>query len=191
LERLLMPKLTALRRPALRSFAETDTARSWATHSRPRHLGGGRRSKVKVAGRRAASSGLITVSTAAGIDITVAPEFAGPITGFIRDVVARGYHPRRISCYSWGRGHVANSLHHVGKACDFDQRGWGVTATAMYHVADLSAKWGLRNGGEFRDWGHIDMGPHLSRARQARAIRATPFYGPTGNFKHKYRFAKH
>lgn len=112
--------------------------------------------------------GLITVPTAAGIDITVAPDFAPKITAFIADLVATtGYKPRRIHCYASG-GHVRGSLHYSGHACDFDQSGWGKTARAMYRVAGLVAKYGLRDGGEFRDWGHIDNGPHL-HGRLARA----------------------
>lgn len=151
---------------------------------------GARRSRLAIAQpareRRVAQrlgSGIITIATAANIDIVVDREFASAIQGFIGDAVARGYHPRRISCYSWGRSHVANSLHHVGRACDFDQSGWGRTAGFMYHVADLARKWGLRDGGEFRDWGHIDMGPHLTRKRRIAVVHATPFYGPTYEFK--------
>ena len=123
------------------------------------------------------SSGLEWVNTAAGIQIQVAGDFAAKIEGFIADVVARGYHPHQIHCYASG-GHVRGSLHYSGHACDFDQRGWGKTAAPMYHVADLCRKWGLRDGGEFRDWGHIDSGGHLSRAELH-----PPFYGATSDFK--------
>lgn len=117
-----------------------------------------------------ARRGLVTVSTAAGIDVTVAPKLAAPIQGFIADLVhERGYKPGKIKCYSTSSSHVANSLHFRGLACDFDQRGWGKTAKAMYSVSDLARKWGLRDGAEFRDWGHIDMGPHLRRAAKVRA----------------------
>lgn len=130
------------------------------------------------------NSGLINVTTAAGIVIKVAPAFAPKIEGFIADLVARGYTPHRISCYSWAASHVANSLHHTGMACDFDQRGWGLTARPMYHVADLVEKWGLRDGGEFRDWGHIDMGPHLRRGTRAAYRKShPPFYGVTADYR--------
>ena len=145
---------------------------------------------------RGRQGGLETVDTAAGIRILVAPSFAPKIEGFIRDVVARGYHPRQIHCYASG-GHVHNSLHYSGHACDFDQRGWGLTARPMYHVADLVAKWGLRDGAEFRDWGHIDDGPHLRRGSRA-AYREShpPFYGATADFHqrahhhHRIRYAR-
>jgi hypothetical protein len=104
---------------------------------------------------------LVTVTTAAGIDVTVARAFAPKIEGFIADLVARGYRPRRINCYARS-GHVRHSLHHSGRACDFDQRGWNKTAHTMYHIGILAAKWGLRDGCTFRhprrDCGHIDVG---------------------------------
>jgi len=122
------------------------------------------------------SGDLVTVPTAAGISITVAREFEPKITGFIAELVARGYRPQQIHCFA-NRGHVRGSLHYDGKACDFDQRGWGVTAKPMYHVASLATKWGLRDGGEFRDWGHIDMGEHLRRrSRVANLYEAVDRY---------------
>jgi hypothetical protein len=102
---------------------------------------------------------LVTVSTLAGIDITVAPRMVSRIQGFVADLsLVKGYVPRRLKCYSWAPSHVANSLHHTGEACDFDQSGWGHTARAMYHVRDLAKKWGLRDGCSFGDCGHIDDG---------------------------------
>lgn len=125
-----------------------------------------------------ASGGYVTIDTASGIKVTVAPQFAAPIAGFIGDLVARGYMPKKIHCLNFSKSHVPGSLHFRGLACDFDQRGWGKTASAMYRVADLAAKWGLRDGGEFRDWGHIDMGPHLrrGRARMANLYEAVDGY---------------
>ena len=110
--------------------------------------------------------GLITVSTAAGIDITVAPSFAPRIQGFIGDLVARGYRPSRIGCYSTARSHVRNSNHFWGGACDFNQRGWGKTDRPMYRVADIARKWGLRDGCTFRDCGHIDMPRNYARVKR-------------------------
>lgn len=127
-------------------------------------------------------SGLVHVATAAGISVTVAASFATKIQGFIADLVARGYHPHQIHCYASG-GHVRGSLHYSGQACDFDQRGWGQTAKPMYHVADLVGKWGLRDGGGFRDWGHIDTGAHLRRgSREAHREAHPPFYGATADY---------
>jgi len=106
--------------------------------------------------------GMVTIDTAAGIPITVAADFAPKISAFISAMVARGYHPRHIGCYARG-GHVRGSLHYSGHACDFDQTGWGKTRRPMYHVRALANSLGLRDGGEFRDWGHIDDGEHLHR----------------------------
>jgi len=130
---------------------------------------------------RAASHGYVTIATAAGIAVTVAPQFAAPIAGFIADLVARGYTPKKIHCLNYSRSHVPGSLHFRGLACDFDQRGWGKTASAMYRVADLAQKWGLRDGGEFRDWGHIDMGPHLRRGRS----RIANLYETVDRYRHR------
>jgi hypothetical protein len=104
--------------------------------------------------------GMIKVSTAAGIDVVVAPAFAPKIKGFIAGLVARGYRPRRIHCWAPRGTHVRRSLHYPGKACDFDQRGWNKTARTMYRIGALAAKWGLRDGCSFRrsDCGHIDAG---------------------------------
>lgn len=108
-------------------------------------------------------AGLVTVNTAAGA-ITVSPAFAPKITAFISDLVASGYTPKHVKCYARG-GHVRGSRHYSGNACDFDQRGFGKTAARMYHVAALAAQHGLRDGGSFRDWGHIDDGKPLMRQR--------------------------
>ena len=111
--------------------------------------------------------GFVTVATAAGIKITVNASFAPKITAFIADLVESGYRPKSIHCAA-SRGHVHGSRHYSGAACDFDQRGWGKTAPAMYHVAALAKKHGLRDGGSFRDWGHIDDGQRLSRTQYAK-----------------------
>ena len=109
-------------------------------------------------------NGLVTVSTAAGIPITVASHLAHKFQGFIADLVARGYKPRHIGSYA-NCCHVRGSRHYSGAAIDVDQYGWGKTAKPMYHVADLAAKWGLRDGCSFRhsDCGHIDDGVSLGR----------------------------
>lgn len=104
---------------------------------------------------------LVTISTAGG-PVTVAPSAAEKFRGFIGDVVARGFRGR-INCFARG-GHVRGSLHYSGQACDFAQHGWGKTVHPMYRVADLAAKWGLRDGCTFRDCGHIDTGRALTAA---------------------------
>lgn len=111
------------------------------------------------------SSGVITVASAAG-PIHVSPAIATSMQGFIADVVARGFHGP-VHCFARG-GHVRNSNHYWGGACDFAQRGWNKTVAVMYHVRDLASKWGLRDGCTFRDCGHIDLPRYASRHRQTR-----------------------
>jgi len=116
--------------------------------------------------------GLVTVATAAGINITVSETMAPKMQAFITDLMEIGYKPKAIHCFARG-GHVRGSRHYSGNACDFDQRGWGKTARMMYHVSVLAKLHGLRDGGSFRDWGHIDDGLPLSRPRYARHMRHT------------------
>lgn len=107
-------------------------------------------------------AGLVTVPTAAGISITVAQKLAPQFQGFVADLVQMGYTPKHIGCYASG-GHVANSNHYHGGACDFDQTGWGRTAAPMYHISGIATKWGLRDGCSFRhaDCGHVDDGTNI------------------------------
>jgi hypothetical protein len=116
--------------------------------------------------------GLVTVATAAGLDITVSKTMAPKMQAFIADLMEIGYRPKQIHCFAH-RGHVRGSRHYSGNACDFDQTGWGKTAKMMYHVSVLAKLHGLRDGGSFRDWGHIDDGLPLSRPRYARHNRHT------------------
>lgn len=116
--------------------------------------------------------GPVTVATAAGIDITISEKMAPKMQAFIADLMEIGYKPKQIHCFARG-GHVRGSRHYSGNACDFDQRGWGKTAKMMYHVSVLAKLHGLRDGGSFRDWGHIDDGLPLSRPRYARHNRHT------------------
>lgn len=111
----------------------------------------------------AGSDGLATVPTAAGVTITVAKNLVGPFKGFIEDLVKDGYTPKHIGCWAPVGTHVAHSNHYHGGACDFDQTGRNRTAKKMYHVRDLAAKWGLRDGCSFRDpdCGHIDDGSNV------------------------------
>ncbi len=117
--------------------------------------------------------GLVTVETAAGIPITVSPRFAPKMQAFVRALVARGYHPRAITCFASG-GHAPRSLHYRGEACDFDQGGRGRTASTMYHITLLAAQFGLRDGCTFRDCGHIDAGPPLMPHHYRRYARNSP-----------------
>lgn len=109
--------------------------------------------------------GLVTVTTAAGIKITVAPSFVPKIQAFIADLVKIGYRPRSIHCYARG-GHVPRSMHYSGQACDIDQRGWNRTASTMYRIGYLARRHALRDGCSFRDCGHIDAGRTVQIARR-------------------------
>jgi hypothetical protein len=120
-------------------------------------------------------SDMITVPTAAGISITVNPSFAQKIVPFIAELVAEGYKPRHIGCFASG-GHVPNSRHYAGAACDFDQTGWGRTSSKMYHVTALASKYGLRDGKSFGDSGHIDDGAPVS-SYASRSYRHSHYGG--------------
>jgi hypothetical protein len=98
----------------------------------------------------------VTVRTAAGA-ITVASHLAGRFQALIADFVAHGYKPRHVGCLAHG-GHVPNSRHYHGAACDFDQTGWGRTTNFMYHAHALIKKHGFRDGCSFNDCGHVDDG---------------------------------
>lgn len=90
-------------------------------------------------------SGLVTVSTAAGIDITVAGDFAPRAQAVIADAEASGIHLTRIRCFSAG-GHARRSNHHDGRACD----------TRPYIPASIVRANGLRSGRDFHDPEHFD-----------------------------------
>ncbi len=99
---------------------------------------------------------MVTVQTLAG-SITVASHLAERFKALIADFVAAGYKPRHIGCLASG-GHVPNSRHYHGAACDFDQTGWGRTVNFMYHAHAIIKKHGFRDGCSFNDCGHVDDG---------------------------------
>lgn len=99
--------------------------------------------------------GLVRVATAAG-PIEVNSGIADRMVGFIAEVWARGFRGA-VHCYA-PVGHVYMSTHHSGGGCDFAQRARGRTHSVMYRVADVAARWGLRDGCSFRDCGHVDGG---------------------------------
>jgi hypothetical protein len=108
--------------------------------------------------------GIVTVSTAAG-PITVASHLAERFQALIADFVAHGYKPRHIGCLAHG-GHVPHSRHYAGAACDFDQRGWGLTVPFMYHARAIIARHGFRDGCSFNDCGHVDDGLSVRHAQR-------------------------
>lgn len=115
---------------------------------------------------------LVTVQTAVG-SITVANHLSTRFKALISDFIAHGYRPRHVGCFASG-GHVPNSRHYAGAACDFDQTGWGKTASFMYgsDAHALIVKHGFRDGCSFSDCGHVDDGLplHSHRARYASRL---------------------
>ncbi len=130
-------------------------------HSQVHHRGVAHAALPRGSGGR-----VVTVSSAAG-PITVASHLADRFRALIADFVANGYKPRHIGCAAHG-GHVANSRHYHGAACDFDQGGWGKTTNFMYHAHAIIAKHGFRDGCSFGDCGHVDDGQstHSSHSRR-------------------------
>lgn len=134
-------------------------------HKRRHHIVKARVKTVRRAGSNVdpsyAVGGLVTVPTAADIPITVAKNLAAQFQGFIKDLVDEGYIPKHIGCWAPVGTHVQHSNHYHGGACDFDQTGRNKTARKMYHLKDLAAKWGFRDGCSFGDCGHIDDGRNV------------------------------
>lgn len=107
--------------------------------------------------------GLVRVPTLAG-PITAASHLAHRFANMISDFVRFGYRPRSVHCHARG-GHIPNSRHYHGAACDIDQRGWNATSRFMYGATAnaIIRKHGFRNGCSFRDCGHIDDGVSTRR----------------------------
>ena len=83
--------------------------------------------------------GLVTVATAAGIDITLSEKMAPKMQAFIADLMEIGYKPKQIYCPP---PHVVVMFAARGITPGMpdlsDQRGWGKTAKMMYHVSVLA-----------------------------------------------------
>lgn len=90
--------------------------------------------------------GLVTVATAAGIDITASAGFAPYAQSIIAAAVAEGMKFRRINCYSMARSHRALSNHKGGNACD----SYPSIPARIVRAA------GMRSGCDFRDCQHFD-----------------------------------
>lgn len=89
---------------------------------------------------------IITVPTAAGIDIRVSSDFAGPAQAVIADAVAAGIKFKSIRCYNHARTHVSRSNHFKGDACD--------TSPAIPKRIVLAH--GLRSGCHWGGCAHFD-----------------------------------
>ena len=115
--------------------------------------------------------GLVTVATAASIDITVSKNMAPKMQAFIADLMEIGYEPKQIHCFARG-GHVRRSRHYSGNACDFDQRGWGKTAEMMYHVSVLAKLHGHVDRNHRRCRCIVASGERGRRARSNKSVSA-------------------
>lgn len=111
------------------------------------------------------SANIVRRDTEAG-PIRVAAAYADRFVGFINALVRDGHKPKDIGCYS-PTGHMHNSKHHWGGACDIEQDSRNKTASYMYHVAALAHEYGLTDGCEWRnpDCGHVEVpgGGHYAR----------------------------
>ena len=114
-----------------------------------------------------ASEGDIGACNTRAGTIVVAYSLCDKFQSLIAAFEAAGYHPSHVGCFARG-GHVRNSRHYAGAACDFDQSGWGRTARFMYHAHEIIVAHGLRDGCEFRDCGHVDDGVSIGTRRYAR-----------------------
>lgn len=149
--------------PGAKAAAANGGAKALRGHRRPAEA-----SRARPEPRQRAARGYETIQTAAGRPLTVAPAFAGPAAAVIAQLVAGGYHPKKISGLNFGHGHVRGSLHFSGRAVDVDQCGWGCSPVPRALMRAATAAAGVRDGCEFRDHGHFDNGPHLPRERVIR-----------------------
>lgn len=131
----------------------------------------GRTAQSLSARRHTGGFGLVTIPTAAGIQITVSSSFAGPAANLIAAAVAQGRHFRRINCYSWASTHRRNSNHHAGDACD---------AYPAIRAALVRAH-GLRSGCDFRDCTHFDNARNVGGVAYWNSVR----HGRHGPKRHR------
>lgn len=132
--------------------------RAWRRSLRHPRLHRAHRSTRTVDANGNSARGVVTVPTAAGINITVSQSFAPKIVSFINANVAAGRHFKQIHCLNFAKTHVSNSLHFSGNACDFRPS----------PIGRLAGQYGLRDGCSFRDCMHIDNGPLLGSSYSAR-----------------------
>ena len=104
-----------------------------------------------------------TVHTATGLTARVIASARDKFQGFIEALESDGHKISDIGCLS--RGHMRNSKHHWGGACDIDQTDRNRTSGFMYHVTAIAHRFGLVDGCEWsdRDCGHIEVpGPNTA-----------------------------
>ena len=118
---------------------------------------------------------IVTVPVESGQRIHVAEHLAPRFQALVHDFIRAGYHPRHIGCFARS-GHVPNSRHYYGAACDFDQTGWGRTVSFMYRAHAIIQKHGFRDGCNFGDCGHVDDGFPLHHRQYRPYYRSSPAY---------------
>lgn len=115
------------------------------------------------AGQQGGGTGLVTVPTAAGINITCSEGFAGPAAELIADAVQHGIKFKRITCFSYASSHVRGSNHRDGNAFD----------SHPSIPANLVRAHGLRSGCDFlvgrAGHRHSDC-PHVDNARNVGGV---------------------
>jgi hypothetical protein len=116
---------------------------------------------------------LSTFTAPSGHNLIVRTDLVPRWHALISDFIKAGYKPRHIGCYARG-GHVPNSRHYAGAACDFDQTGWGQTVPFMYNAHAIIQKHGFRDGCDFNDCGHVDDGLSIRRQFIYSAMRNYP-----------------
>jgi hypothetical protein len=136
--------MAALLAVALLTVATSADARNYRHHHHAARI-----QATDANGNRA--SGLVTVPTAAGINITCSTAFAGEAASLIADAVAHGIKFTRITCHSTAHSHkyrhgACVSNHCTGDAMD----------THPSIPAHLVREAGLRSGCDFRDCPHVD-----------------------------------
>lgn len=119
-------------------------------------------------------AGLVTVDTAAGIQITVSADFAGPAQAVIAAAVQHGMRFRRINCHSHARSHRRLSNHHGGNACD----AYPAIPASIVRAA------GLRSGCDFRDCHHFDNAKNVGGVAYWNGVKHR------GGARHRSRLAR-
>ena len=107
---------------------------------------------------REVHAGLTRAKLDSGQVIVVATTYESRFVGFLNAVYHREGSLPDVECYS-PTGHMRNSLHHWGGACDVGQRSRNVAWKAMYHIGDLAREYGLTDGCIWHnpDCGHVDV----------------------------------
>lgn len=127
--------------------------------------------------RDAVHVGLTRTTIDGGQTIIVASSYAERFIGFFHALFTQFGHLPEVGCYS-PTGHMRNSLHHWGGACDVGQSRRNVAWHPMYHISILARRWGLQSGEAWHnpDAGHVEvdrkvtdaMIPDLVMLRQKR-----------------------